>query len=47
MLEHAFVHSTNHKGAVAEMEIAAAAVRAGVPVLKPSEAAPERSTRMH
>jgi hypothetical protein len=30
-----FVHSTNQKGAVAEMEIAAAATRAGIVVLKP------------
>jgi prevent-host-death family protein len=30
-----FVHSTNQKGAVAEMEIAAAATRTGVVVLKP------------
>jgi hypothetical protein len=30
-----FVHSTNHKGAVAEAKIAAAAVELGVPVLRP------------
>jgi prevent-host-death family protein len=30
-----FVLSTNQKGAIAEAEIAAAAVRAGIPVLKP------------
>jgi hypothetical protein len=37
MWEHVFVEigSTNHKGAVAEAKIAAAAVELGVPVLKP------------
>jgi prevent-host-death family protein len=30
-----FVLSTNHKGAIAEAEIAAAAVRLGIPVLRP------------
>jgi hypothetical protein len=30
-----FVHDTNLKGALAEAEIATAAIRAGVPVLKP------------
>jgi prevent-host-death family protein len=33
--EHAFVLSRNQKGAAAEMAIAAAAVKLGVPVLKP------------
>jgi antitoxin (DNA-binding transcriptional repressor) of toxin-antitoxin stability system len=35
--EHAFVHrdSGNHKGAVAEAKIAAAAIELGIPVLKP------------
>jgi len=33
--EHTFVHSTNHKGAVAEAKVVAAAVDAGVPVLTP------------
>ena len=29
------MHSTNHKGAIAEAEIAAAAIRLGIPTLKP------------
>jgi hypothetical protein len=33
--EHAFVHSTNHKGAVAEAKIVAEALDAGVSVLTP------------
>jgi prevent-host-death family protein len=33
--EHTFVLSSNAKGDIAEMEIAAAAVRLGIPVLKP------------
>jgi hypothetical protein len=33
--EHVFVHSTNHKGAVAEAKIAAEAIALGIPVLKP------------
>jgi PD-(D/E)XK endonuclease len=33
--EHAFVHSTNHKGAVAEAMIAAHAIRLGIDVLAP------------
>jgi hypothetical protein len=33
--ERMFVHDTNLKGALAEAEIATAAIRAGVPVLKP------------
>jgi prevent-host-death family protein len=33
--EHVFVRSTNHKGNVAELAIAAEAARLGIPVLKP------------
>jgi prevent-host-death family protein len=33
--EHVFVHDSNHKGNVAEAEIAAAAVNLGIPVLRP------------
>jgi hypothetical protein len=35
MHEHMFVLDSNAKGGIAEMEIAAAAVRLGIPVLKP------------
>src|SRR5436189_2132226 len=37
MLGHTFVHreTGNHKGAVAEAKIAAAAIELGIPVLKP------------
>ena len=35
MCEHTFVLSSNCKGAIAEAEIAAAAIRLGIPVLKP------------
>jgi hypothetical protein len=33
--EHVFVHDSNHKGNVAEAEIAAAGVNLGIPVLRP------------
>jgi prevent-host-death family protein len=35
MLEHMFVHNPNLKGAIAEAEIAASAVKLGIPLFKP------------